>query len=147
MYVQVVFAVKNRNAVLRKDIRFKIFEYISGIVRDLGHKSLNVNGVSDHVHILFGINPAVSISKTVQEIKRGSSLFINENKLCGKKFAWQAGYGGFTYSRSQIGRVYKYIENQERHHELQSFRKEYLRYLKTHQIEYDERFLFEFWDD
>jgi REP element-mobilizing transposase RayT len=145
-YVHLVFAVKNRNAVLTKDIREKVFKYISGIVTTMKHKSINVNGVSDHVHILIGMHPDISISDTVYAIKRSSSLFINENRLCKRKFAWQEGFGSFTYSRSQIHRVYMYIENQEKHHERSTFKTEYIQFLKNYEIEYDDRFLFDFWD-
>ena len=146
MYVQIVFAVKGRENLLSKSIRPRIFEYISGIVSSLKHKSIIVNGYSDHVHILFGLNPAVTISDTVHDIKRGSALFINENKLVQGRFSWQEGYGGFTYSRSQIADVYRYIENQEEHHSKSSFMKEYILMLEENEIEYDSRFLFEFYD-
>lgn len=145
-YVHLVFAVKNRHASLTKDIRETVFKYISGIVTTMKHKSIHVNGVSDHVHILIGMHPDISISDTVYAIKRSSSLFINENKLCKRKFAWQEGFGSFTYSRSQIHRVYEYIENQEKHHEKSTFRSEYVQFLEKYEIAFDERFLFNFWD-
>src|SRR5450759_963397 len=126
MYVQFVFAVKNRDAVLTKDIRKRVFEYMSGIITNLKHKSIIVNGTSNHVHILFGLNPSISVSDTVHDIKRSSSLFINNEKLCTGRFSWQEGYGGFTYSRSQISDVYNYIENQESHHKKRTFREEYI---------------------
>ncbi|MBW6460822.1 MAG: IS200/IS605 family transposase [Bacteroidales bacterium] len=147
MYVQLVFAVRKREAALTKEIRARVFEYIGGIVTTLNHKSIIVNGVSDHVHILFGLNPKVTISDTVHDIKRGSSLFINAENLCRNRFSWQEGYGGFTYSRSQIARVYHYIQNQERHHEKSTFRDEYVAFLKKNCVDYDSRFLFEFWDN
>ena len=147
MYVQLVFAVQKRENILFKSIRPRIFEYISGIVRDQKHKSIIVNGTLDHIHILYGLNPSVSVSDTVHDIKRGSSLFINNNKLVPMKFSWQEGYGGFTYSRSQIENVYRYIENQEAHHTKIPFREEYLTLLKENEIEYDSSFLFEFYDD
>jgi len=147
LYVQLVFAVKNREAILHKSIRKRIFEYMSGIITQMDHKSIIVNGVSNHVHIFIGWNPTKTISDTVHEIKRSTSLFINDEKLCPCKFAWQDGYGGFTYSRSQINDVYQYILNQEEHHKKQTFRDEYIQYLKKFEIEYDERFLFDFLDD
>ena len=146
MYVQLVFAVWNRENVLNKNIRPRLFEYISGIVSSLGHKSIIVNGVSDHIHILFGLNPSKSVSDTVHDIKRGSSLFINTNKLVPGRFSWQEGYGGFTYSRSQIENVYNYIDRQEEHHKKKSFREEYISILEKYEIEYDPKFLFEFYD-
>jgi len=146
-YVHLIFAVKYREALLNNNIKNRVFEYISGTITSMNHKSIIVNGVSDHVHILIGLNPSISISDTVHEIKRISSLFINKEKLCNGKFAWQEGYGSFTYSRSQIENVYNYIQNQEKHHAKSTFRSEYVQFLKNFKIEYDERFLFVFWDD
>jgi putative transposase len=147
MYVQLVFAVQNREAVLKEDFRKRVFEYMSGIVTNLKHKSIIINGTSNHVHILFGLNPSVSVSDTVHDIKRGSSLFINNEKLCPRRFSWQEGYGGFTYSRSQIGDVYYYIKNQESHHNKRTFREEYIDILTRNEMEFDQRFLFDFWND
>ena len=146
-YVHLVFAVKHREAALSKDIREKVFSYISGVITSLKHKSIIVGGVSDHIHILIGLNPNVSISATVRDIKRASSTFINEEKLCKRKFYWQEGYASFTYSRSQLDRVFHYIKNQERHHEKKRFKTEYIQFLKKYEIDYNERYLFIFWDD
>ena len=147
MYIQLVFAVHNRENMLLKSIRPKVFEYMSGIIRDLKHKSIIVNGVADHVHILLGLNPAISISDSVHDIKRGSSLFINQNRLVCGRFSWQEGYGGFTYSKSQIHDVYDYIMNQESHHAQKTFREEYLKFLENYEIYYDPKYLFDFYED
>ena len=144
LYIQLVFAVKNREAMLHRDIRNRVFEYMSGIISKMKHKSIIVNGVSDHTHILIGLNPLKSISETVRDIKRSSSLFINEQKLCNSKFAWQEGYGAFTYSRSQLDNVYNYILNQETHHRKQTFKEEYIQFLKRFEIEFEKQFLFKF---
>lgn len=146
MYVHLVFAVKYRENILKDSIRYRVFEYISGIVTNLKHKSIIVNGYVDHVHILLGLNPSISVSDTVHDIKRGSSLLINQNKLVAGKFSWQDGYGSFTCSRSQIGQVYQYIEKQENHHSGRTFKEEYLTLLEVFQIDYDPIFLFEFYD-
>jgi putative transposase len=146
MYVHLVFAVRNRENLLKDTIRPRIFEYIGGILKSLGHKCIIINGVSDHVHILFGLNPSKSVSETVHDIKRGSSLFINDNKFISGRFSWQEGYGGFTYSKSQIENVYNYILNQEAHHSKVSFRDEYLELLEKFEIEYDPKYLFEFYE-
>jgi len=133
--------------MLNKNIRNRVFEYMSGIVTTMKHKSIIVNGVSDHVHLLIGLNPSKSISDTVHDIKRSTTLFINSEKLCPGQFAWQEGYGGFTYSRSQLDNVYKYIGNQEQHHKKITFKEEYIRFLEKYEIEYDVQFLFKFMDD
>jgi putative transposase len=147
MYVQLIFAVQKRENILFKTIRPRIYEYISGIIRDLNHKSIIVNGTSDHIHILYGVNPSVSVSDTVHDIKRGSSIFINDNRLVPGRFSWQEGYGGFTYSRSQIESVYRYIENQEEHRSKKSFREEYISLLEENEIDYNPAYLFEFYDN
>ena len=147
LYVQMVFAVKNRDAILNKNIRQRVFEYMSGILREMQHKSIIVNGVSNHVHIFIGLNPSKSISDTVHDLKRSSSLFINKERLCKGKFSWQEGYGAFTYSRSQLNNVYQYILNQEEHHKRTTFKEEYISFLTEFEIDYEERFLFDFLDD
>lgn len=146
IYIQLVVAVKSRDASLNPDIRSRVFEYMSGIITGLQHKSIIVNGISNHVHVFYGMNPKISVSDTVHDLKRGSSLFINENKLIKYHFEWQEGYGGFSYSKSQIQDVYNYVRDQEIHHKKRTFREEYLDFLRKFEIEYDERFLFDFFD-
>lgn len=147
LYTQLVFAVKYRECLFHKTHRTQIFSYVSGIVTNLKHKSIIINGFSDHIHIFYGQHPSISVSDTVTEIKRASSGFINENKWFRGKFQWQDGYGGFSYSRSQIDDVYKYIANQENHHKTSRFKDEYINMLKNAQIDFDEKYLFEFFDD
>jgi REP element-mobilizing transposase RayT len=145
-YVHVIFAVKKRQTMLNKEIRPRIFSYMSGIISSMKHKSIIVNGMSDHVHILIGLNPSVSLSETVHNIKRSTSLYINKEGLCPGKFYGQEGYASFTYSHSQIESVYNYIKNQEKHHQKSTFRKEYIAFLQKFEIKFDEKYLFEFWD-
>jgi len=116
LYIQLVFAIAHKDRHLRKDFRKDVFKYMSGIATNLKHKSIIINGVSDHVHIFLGMNPSISISDTVWELKRSSSLFINNKKWFSNKFNWQEGYGTFSYSKSHIENVYNYIVNQEEHH-------------------------------
>jgi putative transposase len=131
---------------LTEKIRPRINEYLSGILTNLGHKSIIVNGVADHVHIFLGLNPKISISETVKELKRSSSILINEKRLVAGKFEWQEGYGGFSYGHSQIGQVFDYIKNQEIHHQKKSFREEYLEFLERYEIKFEDQYLFEFFD-
>jgi putative transposase len=147
IYVQLVFAVQNRDAILTKNIRKHVFEYMSGIITNMKHKSIIVNGTSNHIHILLGLNPSISVSDTVHDIKRSSSLFINKEKLCPGRFSWQEGYGGFSYSRSQITDIYNYIENQELHHKMRTFQQEYIDYLNQNEMEFDRQFLFDFLEE
>ena len=146
LYHHIIFAVKYRQRLLKKEIRPYVFRYISGIITNRGHKSIIVNGVDDHIHILIGLNPNDKTSDLVASIKRSSSLYINQQNWFKGKFQWQDGYGGFSHSRSQIKNVYKYIKNQENHHEENNFRKEYVNLLERYRIEYDERYLFKFFE-
>jgi REP element-mobilizing transposase RayT len=118
------FAVKGRENLLNKNLREEIFRYISGIIKEKGHKPIIVNGYSDHVHCFVGLKPSVAISDLVRDIKNNSSKFINEKKYFRGKFHWQEGYGVFSYSHSQIKKVYDYILRQEEHHRKKSFKEE-----------------------
>jgi len=143
IYLQYVFAVKGRCNLLHKPWREEVFKYMSGIISAKGQKSIIVNGVEDHVHVLVGLKPSMNIDALVRDIKNNSSKFINERNFLSKKFSWQSGYGVFSYSRGHLDRVYKYIENQEEHHRKKTFRNEYHEFLREHEIEFEERFLFE----
>ncbi|MCX6261763.1 MAG: IS200/IS605 family transposase [Bacteroidia bacterium] len=147
LHVQLVFAVKYRESLLRQVQRKEVFSYISGIVTNLKHKSLIVNGYSDHVHIFLGMNPSISVSDTVSAIKKSSTFFINNQRWFPGTFRWQDGYGGFTYSKSQVKDVYNYILNQKNHHKSIKFRQEYIDTLSQEGIEFNELFLPEFFDD
>ncbi len=146
IYIQLVFSPLYRDRLLHQSIRPAVFKYMSGIITQLGHKSIIVNGMSDHVHLFIGLNPSLSVSETVKEIKRASSVFINEQHFFSGKFQWQSGYGGFSYSQSHIEKVYDYILNQESHHAKRTFREEYLDFLKKYDIEFENQYLFEFFD-
>jgi REP element-mobilizing transposase RayT len=146
LYVHLVFAVKYRERLLRPEIRSEIFSYISGIITNRKHKSIIINGVFDHIHLLIGLYVNDTISDLVGAIKKSSSTFINDRNWFVGKFHWQEGYGAFTYGKSQLDLIYNYIKNQESHHRKRSFREEYLELLKRFEIEYDERYLFDFFD-
>ncbi len=147
IYLQYVFAVKGRQNLLQKPWREEVFKYISGIIKGKNQKPIIVNGVSDHVHVFVGLKPAMNIPDLVRDIKNNSSNFINENKWVKGKFSWQEGYGVFSYSHSQIDNVYRYIANQETHHEKKTFKDEYTDFLVKSGIDYDERYLFETYPD
>jgi REP element-mobilizing transposase RayT len=144
IYIQYVFAVKYREGLLHKLWREEVFKYMAGIIREKGQKPIIVNGVANHVHVLVGIKPAMSIADLARDIKNNSSKFINERKFLAKKFAWQEGYGAFSYSHDAMKRVYKYIERQEAHHARKKFSQEYIELLEQYQVEYHEKFLFDF---
>lgn len=143
IYIQYVFAVKGRDNLLQKPWRENLFKYMAGIIRNQGHKTIIVNGNSDHVHVFLGLKPSSSISDLVRDIKSESTKFINDNRFVRGRFSWQDGYGVFSYSHSQIESVYNYILKQEDHHKKKTFRDEYIDFLKKFEIEYNERFLFD----
>ncbi|HBG86154.1 MAG TPA: IS200/IS605 family transposase [Marinilabiliaceae bacterium] len=146
IYIQCVFAVKGRENLLQNSWGDEVFKYMAGIIKGKNQKSIIVNGTADHVHIFVGLRPTMSISDLVRDIKNNSSNFINEQKFIKGRFAWQEGYGAFSYAHSQIENVYKYISNQEEHHRKKSFKEEYLNFLKKFEIEYNEKYLFVWMD-
>ena len=143
IYIQIVFAVKGREHLIRKENREELHKFITGIVSNREQKLLAIFAMPDHVHILIGIKPNMTISDLVRDIKAGSSKFINDNKWINGKFNWQEGYGAFSYSKSQLDNVIKYILNQESHHKKQTFKEEYHSFLEKFEIEYDEKYLYQ----
>jgi putative transposase len=143
MYVQIIFAVKGRQNLIPPEDRDELEKYICGIISKKKSKPLAIYCNPDHIHVLIGLNPAMAVSDLVRDIKANSSKFINEKNWISRKFCWQNGFGVFTYSRSQINAVAKYIMNQQHHHNKNSFKKEYTGILKNRNIEYDNRYLFE----
>jgi REP element-mobilizing transposase RayT len=142
IYIQYVFSVRNRENSLQKSWRDEVFKYMAGIIKNKGQKSIIINGIEDHVHILVGLKPAMNIADLIRDIKNNSSNFINEKNFVIGRFSWQEGYGAFSYSHSQLNTIYSYIANQEEHHRTKSFREEYIDFLKKFEIEYDEKYLF-----
>jgi putative transposase len=146
IYIHYVFAVKGRQNLLQKPWREEVFQYISGIINGKNQKPIIVNGVADHVHVFVGLKPSMPISDLVRDIKNNSSNFINERKFIRGKFSWQEGYGVFSYAQSQVETVYQYIANQEEHHKKKTFKDEYIEFLNKYEVEYDEKYLFD-WND
>ncbi len=147
LYVQVVFAVKNRESLIHKNNREELQKYISGIIENRNAKLLAIYCMPNHTHILIGLKPSVLLSDLVRDIKAGSSKFINEKRWIKGKFNWQEGFGAFSYSHSQIGNVIRYINKQETHHQKKSFKEEYLDFLQKLEIDYDDKYLFEWIED
>lgn len=119
-----------------------LYKYITGIIQNNGHKVLAINGMPDHIHILIGLRPVQSLSALVQDIKANSSRWINEQRLSSEKFEWQEGFGAFSYCKSHVMNVIKYIQNQELHHSTETFDLEYKMLLKEFDVTYDERYVF-----
>ncbi len=142
MYVQLVFAVQGRQNLIREEIRENVEKYICGIVSNKKSKPIAIYCNPDHTHILIGLHPTISVSDMARDVKANSSKWINENGWIRGKFSWQEGFGGFTYSKSQIDRVVKYILNQPQHHQKTTFRDEYIDLLNKFNIDYDDKYLF-----
>jgi putative transposase len=147
IYIQVVFAVSGRLSLIRSEYKEEIYKYITGIVRNDGHKLITINGMPDHLHILLGLKPDMALSNLVRDIKSNSSGFINESRMAQGKFGWQEGYGAFSYGHSQLDTIIRYIQNQEQHHSRRSFRDEYLALLKRFQIAFEDKYVFNFLED
>ena len=146
LYIQIVFAVKGRQNLISEKNREAVEKYICGIISNKKCKPIAIYCNPDHVHILIGLHPAVSISDIVRDIKANSSKWINEQNWIKGKFSWQEGFGAFSYSKSQIDAVVKYILNQPKHHKKKTFKEEYLNFLNKFDIDFDEKYLFNFYD-
>lgn len=146
MNVHAVFSVKGRANFISQNWHDELHRYIAGILTETKNYSLAVGGFKDHIHIFFELNPTESVSKILQNVKSKSSKWINTKRFVPGKFEWQAGYGAFTYSRSQRNDVIKYIMSQEEHHRKRSFKDEYLDLLRKNEIKYEDAYLFEFYE-
>ena len=144
MYLQVIFAVRNRNALLHESWRDEIFKYMSGIINNRGHYSLAINGSYDHVHLFFDYKGNELVEDLVREIKKSSHNFIKEKRFCPYKFEWQSGYGVFSHGYREKIAVMEYIMNQKEHHRNKPFQEEYLNFLKSYEIDFKEEYVFEF---
>ena len=142
IHIQAVFAVQNRQSLICDEWKDDLYKYITAIIQNNDHKLLQINGMPDHIHILLGMRPVQSLSDLMKQVKQDSSKWINQNRLVKGKFSWQEGYGAFSYFKSQLPRVIKYIQNQDKHHKTRTFRDEYLALLEAHGIDYDERYIF-----
>jgi putative transposase len=146
IFVHIVFAVQNRECAIREQLRIELEKYITGIVTNNKSKLLGIYCNPDHVHVLVGLHPTISVATITGDIKSGSSKWINQNRKTIDKFSWQDGYGAFTCSKSQIDDIAGYIKNQPTHHGKKSFREEYLEILKKSEMDYDEAYLFNWID-
>jgi len=142
IHIHAVFTVQNRECLISNSWKDELYKYISGIVQNNKHKLLAINGMPDHIHILFGFRPSQSLSDLVQDIKGNSSKWINEKRYLKGKFFWQEGYGAFSYSKADLPAVVDYVNNQTLHHKRKSFSEEYIEILKEFEIEYDDRYVF-----
>lgn len=122
IYIQTVFAVQNRNALIQPAREEELYKYITGILQNKGQKMLAINGTSNHIHFFIGMKPNCCLSDLVREIKKSSNTYIKENKFTQYNFQWQEGFGAFSYSHSQLMDVIQYIANQKEHHKKERLR-------------------------
>ena len=141
--LHVVFSTKYRKPFLDAKWRPELYAVIGGIVKEHKAALLNAGGIEDHVHLLLKIHPSSAIADTVKLAKANSSRWINEQRMLTLRFEWQRGYGAFSVSQSMRQRVGEYIRNQEQHHRKQSFKEEYFTLLRNHQVDFDERYVFD----
>ena len=139
--VHAVFSTKDRKPFLSTAVRADLFGYMVGILNSLNCATIMINSTEDHVHVLINMAKTISVSKMMEEMKGGSSRWLKSHDATMKNFAWQAGYGVFSVSESQIPRVVDYIAGQEEHHKSTTFQDELLLLLKKHKIEFDERYI------
>ena len=144
IYIQTIFAVKDRHSIIDECWEDELYKYITGIIRNKKQKLLAINGYHNHIHILINLKPVIALSDLIRDIKNNSTNFINKKKFVKGKFSWQIGFGAFSYSFSQIDSVIKYIMNQKHHHKRKTFKAEYLEFLKKFQIDHDEKYVFDF---
>jgi REP element-mobilizing transposase RayT len=143
IYIQVVFAVKERQNLIHASWEDELYKYITGILRNKEQKLLAINGMPDHIHFLIGMKPSCCLSDLVREVKKASNEFINERKFLRQNFYWQEGYGAFSYSHRDLSNVINYIMNQKEHHKKHNFKEEYIELLKKFEIEFKDQYLFE----
>jgi REP element-mobilizing transposase RayT len=147
LYAHCVFTPRGRHSLLKESIEEKVHKYIYGIIKGKNCNPIAINGTDDHIHILVGFCPSLSIEDLVRDIKRSSSLYINANHLIMSKFSWQEGYGAFTVGYRELDNVYKYIQNQKVHHKSGNFKEEYMGMLTDHGIDFNIDYLYEFYDE
>ncbi|MCC6279589.1 MAG: IS200/IS605 family transposase [Saprospiraceae bacterium] len=144
LYIHAVFAVKNRFSLILPEWEESLYKYTTGIVETRGHKMLSIGGMPDHIHIFFGLKPAEAISDLVREIKNATNDYIKEQGFSPYKFDWQAGYGAFSYSRSHMDTVCRYILNQKVHHQKQTFEQEISKMLEDFGVDIGKKKMFDF---
>lgn len=143
IYIHVIFAVKNRDALIRPNWETELYKYMTGIIQNKEQKMLAINGTSNHIHFLIGMKPTCCLADLVRETKKSSNAFIKEKGFSKFKFQWQEGFGAFSYSHSQLSDVIKYIDDQKEHHRKRSFKNEYLAFLKAFEIDFKDEYLFD----
>lgn len=142
IHLHIVIVVKYRAALLHKSWREELHRFITGMVQQRGHKMIAINCVEDHLHMLIGLRPNQALSALMQEVKSGSSSWINQRRFTRRKFIWQEGFGAFAFHKERISVVSNYIANQEEHHRKETMIEEYKFLLNDAGVDYDQQYLF-----
>ena len=141
IHIQAVFAVQNRISLINEKWEEELYKYIAGIISNQGHKLLQINGMPDHIHMLIGLRPTQALSDLMKKVKGDSSKWINLKGFVEGKFIWQEGYGAFSYAKSQVSMVIRYIQDQKLQHKKKTFKEEYLTLLNEFDVDFDERYI------
>ena len=144
IYLHYIFSPKYRQALIKVEFEEELYKYIAGIINNLDQQLISINGMSDHCHLLVRLRPSLAPSKFIQAVKTNSSRWINEKKFFKHRFNWQTGGGIFSVSHRNVPELISYIENQKEHHKKSSFREEYLEFLNSYGISFEEEYLLEF---
>ena len=143
LHIHLVFSTKNRERIITDDVRSTLHAYMATVLQNLGCAPVLINSVEDHAHLFFDLARTISISQAVEDVKKSSSKWIKTQGPEFAGFAWQAGYGAFAVSESNVETVRAYIANQREHHRTKTFQEEYRAFLERHNVAFDERYV---WD-
>jgi putative transposase len=143
IYLHIVFSTKHRREWITAEYEERLYSFMAGIIKDEKCLAYKIGGMPDHVHLLVRQHPTISVSRLLQEIKGRSSAWLHDTFPEMKQFKWQEAYGAFSVSKSQLEKVKEYIAHQAEHHTRVDFKEEYLGLLRAHEIEYDERYVFD----
>jgi len=142
LLVHVVFSTKERRHLITPDLQERLFPYLAGIATHNGFEALAVGGIEDHVHVVLQLPTTITIAKAVQLLKGNSSKWVSVTFPLHAGFTWQEGYGAFSIGASQLQRTLAYVRNQAEHHRTASFQDEYLRFLESNGLPYDQQYVF-----
>ena len=142
IHIQTVFTVQNRHSLIHESWETDLYKYITAIAQNQGHKVLQINGMPDHIHLFIGLRPKQSLADLMKVVKGDSSKWINQQGFLKTKFSWQEGYGGFSYGKSQVPQVIRYIQNQKEHHKTKTFIEEYKDFLEAFEVNFEDRYIF-----
>jgi putative transposase len=143
LLTHIIFSTKDRMPFIDAELKPELHAYLGGMIREVNGKAYLINGTAGHVHLLVNLPPTIALSDAMKTVKANSSRWIADKWTAHRNFGWQIGYGAFSVSKSNVPAVIRYIENQEEHHRKTTFKEEFLEFLRVHEIDYDERYIWE----